>query len=356
MAMQRLIIRAGMGIFAASAMVASAGEPVEIKPRLPSGQVWYVEFVDTVEQNNAITDADTPMKVTIESTTTFKETVLAQTADKTELQIVYDRMAMNMNSVGIGKQNYDSEIPNMTRSGAMLGPICRNIIGGTLKAELDPSGKVTAIAGMNEVVEKIAKVTLGNFMFANIREGLTNEALQSEYIEPCFVYYPEKPVAVGDSWTRQYPTGGGRLGGQIATINAKLDRVSEEGGRKIAVISYEVARAPDPTRPAQPLGNGILVDFGGSNSKGTATYDFERGMFVELREQNDGVSTIRKQGAEAGSEARVMARVSNRGSRVITVLTEAQRSKQKAENAAKAAEIKKAELEKAKARGEAPKS
>lgn len=353
---QSIVLSVGLAVLGASAVAVSAGEPVEIRPKLASGSVWYAEFVDVLEQNIAVTDADTATTNSIESTFTFKETVLEQSAEKTVIGMTYDRMGMAMPMMGVKqKMHYDSEIPNMSRTGAMLGPICRNIIGGALKAEISAAGRVTSVTGMDEVVEKIAKVTLGNFMFANIKEGLTNEAVQSEYVEPRFALYPEKAVSPGESWTRQYPSAGGRMGGQITTINAKLDRVSEEGGRRVAVVSYETARAPDPTRPAQPMANGMLVDSGGSKSRGTATYDFERGMFVELREQNDGTLTIRKKATEPAAEAQVMARVSTRGTRTMTILTEEQRSKQKTENAAKAAEAKKAEEEKAKARGEAPK-
>ncbi len=106
----------------------------------------------------------------------------------------------------MGKTDYDSDNPPDKVPAAAKGAAA--LVGETVVIDFSPDGRVTRVVGMDALFEKVMKET-------ELPEGPTKEMLKEqlkkqfgdkamrESMEQLTAIYPDKPVAVGDSWVRK---------------------------------------------------------------------------------------------------------------------------------------------------------
>jgi len=326
-----------MLLMVAATVPAGAGEPIAIRPRWTAGDARYFEISESAVQTLAAPQAT--MKTAVDQVVGFREIVDEVTAEKIALTWVFERMALGLNSPTMGpKMEYDTDVPNLERTGKLVGPICRNFVGATLKLELDGQGKVTSFTGMKEAVDKVGKNTLGNMIFSQLREGMTDDLTRNEYVDSRMVLYPDRPVKEGDAWKAEVRRNDPRFGTLVTKYVVKFDRMTEENGRTLAILSYEGARSRAGAPSTRPGPMGQLWEYVEGAVTGSARFDPAKGTIIDQREQTAGSITIRD--PKAAPDAPATARIETRGTRAIVVMTQDERNEQKALHDKKSQELK----------------
>jgi hypothetical protein len=155
-----------------------------------------------------------------------------------------------------------AEDADATNDGQTVGRGLGAVVGQSFTMTLTPAGKVTGVAGLKAVADAVLKNTqlpagpTGAAIKKAVAEQFSEAAIR-EQTENMLAFYPDRPVAVGDSWTRKTKADRGlavitnttyTLTGRedgLATIELKA-KVSANPGAKptdagLAKIVYELA-------------------------------------------------------------------------------------------------------------------
>ena len=191
---------------------------------------------------------------------------------------------------------YDSENPPETLPMQAKG--FAGLQGQSLTLTFNDRGLVQDVAGVDEMLANVMKQfeEIDPAMKAQVEQGLRQqfgaEAIKSQ-METMFAIYPEEPVGVGDTWSKDVVLNTG-LPLKIATTYRVA---SIEGGRAALAIQSNITAAGD--EPMNMGGMEIVLDLSGTQ-KGMATMELGSGMVVasEMEQQvsgdmlvNDGAMT-----------------------------------------------------------------
>ena len=226
-------------------------------------------------------------------------------------------LAMQMQAMGMGKSFHiamDLTKGTIVVDGKSIqmpaGPMQQMLpLFENLSWTISPRGKLVAISGLPELLMTGGGAMPQMPMFANMAD------LQ-KLLKEIPAWFPEEPVAVGDSWDMQMPL---PLPGMSAdplpefAIKYTLERLGEIDGHRIARIGYEGVleganlAVPMPAGPAQQEGEAAecmsmalteTVD-------GQMYFDLDTGQFHSARgnvaiDVSVGVPLPAQEGAEAG--------------------------------------------------------
>ncbi len=170
------------------------------------------------------------------------------------VEVTFERIKANLQSPRM-RAEYDSEnppdsVPVMLRTFAALA-------GKTLVLEIDSSGRVLKVEGTDKLIAAIMEGSGGKALFSwqQLESEFGEAALKRRFGEWLEIY-PDKPVRVGDSWTRERALPvpvpittqvemelTGRQGG-IAELHVTTEAVTGEGGEMVqagpAKIRYDM--------------------------------------------------------------------------------------------------------------------
>jgi hypothetical protein len=313
---------------------AVGGEKMTIQPKWKAGQTHYLEFVDKATQKAGL------MSATVGSTEGVWEKVDKSSAEGTTITWSYDRSARSIEQMG-QVLSFDTDMPEAARNGDMLKPMSVEYIGMPLKLDFDGQGRCTSLTGMSAILDKIAKSAGANPIFAQFRAGISDERVRHSMVDERMALYPDKPVAVGDSWEKSIAQTNPQVGGTIATYTIKFDRVSKENGREMAVLTYDAVVKPDPAAKGKPNPTGMVMGVAGGSVKGTASFDPQLGAVVKQEEETR--LTIEARSATASApDAPPLMTIEVNSTRAITLMNETQRKEQKAINTRKNEDARKA--------------
>jgi hypothetical protein len=131
------------------------------------------------------------------------EVVDVSSADQYTVQMTFGRIQSSMQSMG-QTMVYDSDSPPDAPNPAF--DAYQAMIGKTLTITLRSNGKVEKLEGTDELIDAILGASPGAAgsaeMRAAMKEQYGDEALAS-MLQQSIAMFPDEPVAVGKSWTRE---------------------------------------------------------------------------------------------------------------------------------------------------------
>jgi hypothetical protein len=131
--------------------------------------------------------------------------VLSVENDTITSEISYDEIGMNMD-LGFMQMSFDSNTDDSIATESDLSPMLKAMINQPMTAVMDKRGKILSVGGydkisnamINSISEDIGE-SAKNEMLAQFERQLGEEALKKSFEQISF-YFPEKKVAVGDTW------------------------------------------------------------------------------------------------------------------------------------------------------------
>jgi hypothetical protein len=300
-------------------------ETIELKPRYTAGHQARLALASELTQK--ITAEGQPeITILYRDEVGFTRKVEEASADGARLALEFDRRAMSFNHPMMGNQRFDSDAGDKAEDNNSMSLIAAPWLGRKLELVLGADNSIKEIKGYKELMEAVDNSALGDMLYENLRAGMTEDNMGRSLHGGLFDYYPEKPVAVGDTWTRTVANPAQTLGTIEVTYNAKLDKIEERDGRKVAVITYTTS-SKLTSAGQSPMGTPELVD---SKGQGTAVVDIETGLPIE--QSNEGARILKfTQPGQDGAAGQQMT-LDGQTKSSLRVLSDEQRAAQKEEN------------------------
>lgn len=339
-----------LGVVCASGVVVRAAETVMLRPTFTQGDSKYIELdQQVVMKRSGRGMPGGSMTINIRRIYGFIQEVKATSPAKTYLNLTFDRVSQKIDAGSMMDFYFDSDAPYHEDTKPLVAAAMSPMLGQSLQIELDEDLHVTTASGMIPLRTHLTKEAGENlFLRQFIWPELDDTRARVFYGESRFALYPNKEVKVGDEWTRTFTDKNPQIGEARHTYNCKLDRISEEAGRKVAVITFEGTVANKELAPGTtPSADQMKID---GQSTGTGTFDIDQGIIV--KSVLEGKTKIRPLG-ENGEEAKDGVKIDLDIKTTWTVTPAAERAKIKEENARAAEAAKKAEAEKKAARKKA---
>jgi hypothetical protein len=270
---------------------ASAQESVTLKWKLEEGTAFYANNVTDMDMSMKILNMDVDMKMKITAVQRFK--ILSAKPGATTVEMTMQRMDMDVKADAL-----PGGIPG-------LGAIGERVKGATLTATLDAKQNVTKLEGYEKFLDKLAGDD--EMVRKQMKQQFSEEAVKQMFSQ-VFAFAPDKPVKVGESWTRtdKMPTAGVE-----ATVKQKykLESVSN-GVAKIAVsgdLSFKAGKG------FAGLPEGVEVskfDMKADKYTGTLLFDTKAGRLTENKLDMDmrGDMTIGVGGQSVEMSMKIKAR------------------------------------------------
>ncbi|MCG8404778.1 MAG: DUF6263 family protein [Phycisphaerales bacterium] len=252
---------------------AVAVEMVELKAKFKPGHVTYYEKQDDTEQS-----MDGPMgKMHMKSnqTTGVMLKVESSSKDHAKISMTFDRMKVTMDAPPmVNDMSYDTDLAD-DGSAPQLMQVLTPMVGSTITLELDQNNQATSAAGIEEMLAKIEKTAGQNPFFIGMKQALNEERAKQDWNYGHLAILPNKKVKAGDQWDMKLRKRIALIGSEVTVVydcNCKLDRVTEEKGRKIAVITFS-GKSTGLAEAAMP--QSMKVESG--TLSGTAKFDINSG-------------------------------------------------------------------------------
>lgn len=313
----------------------AAAQSVNLKPQFKPGTSCYVETDQDINQKLSGGQFGEGMTVRVHQIMGMDQKVEGASDGAVKVLLTYARVMQSIESPQMPRPiAFDSDGGKESRN-EMLADIFEPMLGKTLTMEVDKSGKIASFSGMEPILARLEESAAGNILYEQMKHGLDDDTMRHAWGASRLLYFPNKEVKVGDTWkaTVVQPS---RLTGDLEQeYNCKLDKIAEEDGRRLAVVSYTaVTRLAKDARPAADAD--VNIQFTSGTGKGTVWLDVAAGELVRLEEDSESKLVM---GGRPGTDPTApKIDVSVKMRQKTTVLTPAQREKQKAETARKAAE------------------
>jgi hypothetical protein len=254
---------------------AFAADQAELKLRLKKGQTYTITYAHESESTQTIPNVP-PQKMTQKLSVDYRIDVEQVDAEgAATLKVLYE--AISMSQAGpFGASQFDSRKQG---EGAPDEPLAQGLsamVGQSYTMVITPSGKVAEVRGVDKVLEAVLKQMKGeegpvrDMVVETVKRQLSNEAVR-EQMQNLFAFYPEKPVAVGDTWTGKSKANAG-----VSLLMDNSYTLKERKGGE-ATIAVESKAAADPEAKPNNLGGMTVRQDVKGTQKGTITLDEKTG-------------------------------------------------------------------------------
>lgn len=239
-------------------------DAVNLRLRYQVGQTYRCTM--QVKKSTARSYRGTELKSTQTRETTYTCKVKAVDNKGTAtIEMTIDRIVSDT-SAG---DHLDSSDPK-TASPTFGTQVLRLMVGHTLTLRIEPSGRIVELKGMEAILEDIMRGLLPKdtdtrkATLPDTHQDLGNEANEALRVqmEAFAGVYPDKPVAVGDTWD-QY------------TLDSRNNGV--------ATVSFEKVIEQDQDAEPQPWSDGTLHFHLAGTRKGIVQIDEQTGLIIEGR-------------------------------------------------------------------------
>lgn len=197
-----------------------------------------------------------------------------------DLEFLSTRLGMTMGDRKL--LDYDSTQPAGDEKTNPVAGFFGKIVGAKLEYQLDASNDVTAITGVNELMDKLVKgmpamaVAPLKTMFG---EGYFKLLMSSSK------YLPAHPVAPGDSWPVQLKFPMELLGTLVLDYTFNFKGWEKHGVRECARLEFSGTVKSETGTATKSLGIGMEIKDG--TSSGTCWFDPELGTIIETTANQD---------------------------------------------------------------------
>jgi hypothetical protein len=169
------------------------------------------------------------------------------------------------------KITYDSANP--TAANTTLADFFKQLVGTEFKLTLDKDMKVTKIEGRDEFLKKLGQA---NQTMEPLLKKVLNEDALKQMADPSFGMVPGKPVARGESWTRESRLNLGPIGNYKNSYKYTLEKV--EGDKANVKVECKLTYEP-PTDAGEGLPFKIKsAKLESKEAGGTIVFDVKKGQ------------------------------------------------------------------------------
>ena len=331
----------------------TAEDAILLKPKYEVGRTRYIENHISMDMTQSMGQAQ-GVKGSIERTFGAMQEVKEGSESGGKWQMTFDRVAQDFKFSGMTAL-FDSDDPNNEDASPSLAAFVKPMLGMSLNLKIGADGEISSCEGMKEIVKKISARGPSTFSMMMLPE-MTDDRAKSTWGDSLLILYPNKKVKVGDTWKKSVEVTAPKLGKITSQYDCKLDKITEQGGRKVAVVEYHstsrIADSPadvaadkadddkkddaaadkdsasgtkKDTKPAEPTSK---LD---GKSTGRAVFDVET---CELLSRTDnGSVVIQMSMAPGGPKMTIEQTIKTQ----VTIFSETDRKKAKAEIAKKVA-------------------
>ena len=201
----------------------STSDAVELKFNLEKGKTYVYAMKTHFDMNMEMMgkkmetggDVDFGFKMKVEDVDAQGNRMLSNT---------YDAIRFRMNAMGVD-MGYDSKNTGDTTKESMMSGMFRKIfsgmVGKTFKMTMSPSGEVSKIEGLTEMVQSMSEhldlpENMREKMSGQFKESFNEEQIKQSF-QQGFGFYPGKPVKPGDSWTKNMKTNMNKMAMDVDT-------------------------------------------------------------------------------------------------------------------------------------------
>ena len=257
-----------------SLALAPAADDVTIRWKLTKDDTFYTKTVTVMEQTMSVMGNDMEQNHTQTAVSKFKVLKADDTGTVIEQTIV--------------RTEVEGNIPG-------IGEAAKKLNGAVLKFTFDPELKVTKVEGFQAMLDKIAD---GNDEILKVIKASISEDMYKIAVEDLFRMGNSKPIAVGDTWKKNYDMPLGPLGHM--EMNAKYKYEGPESG--LEKITFTADAKFGPPKEGAELGPITIVkaDLKTDSFSGTILFDSKAGRLKESKTEMkmNGSMTMKVMGNE----------------------------------------------------------
>lgn len=203
--MRRYTLALG-GILIIVALLASCGggaEKLDLRLRLEAGKSYGAKMVADQTITQTLAGQTQTMSQTIGMAYTYH--IQSVEPDGTMgIQVTYDWVQVRRDGP-MGSFSYDSANPPATIPDSALGYAA--LVGLGFSMQVRPNGEIVDVQGADEMLSRMLDAlsmpagSERDELEASLRPQFGSEALKESF-EKAALFYPDKPIAVGESWSR----------------------------------------------------------------------------------------------------------------------------------------------------------
>jgi len=189
--------------------VAGAQEKTDLRLQLQQGASYTLQYVQTLHVRTERATAAGPVgaeEFTQTNGTGYRFDVLSVGPDgKARVKVTFERVLIKDQGPA-GSVDYDSADPPAEVPFAVRIPAA--LVGKHFTMTISPKGLISDVQGVEEMVSQVVEDLEDvpepdhSRMVTDVQQQFTNETMLA-MMQPLLDVYPEKPVAVGESWERK---------------------------------------------------------------------------------------------------------------------------------------------------------
>ena len=186
----------------ALALAPAQADAVTLKWNLKPGDVFYSKNATVIDMTVGVMGQMIDQKQEINAVLRYK--VKSADGDALVLELTYVDM-------------------KMVAPGADTSAVTTALKGESVTATLDKKYNVTKVDGHNKLVENLAQ---GDPMAKALLSAIISEDSVKQMFSTLFALTPEKPIKIGDTWTKEESMDAGGIGKITAKSKYKLSKLS----------------------------------------------------------------------------------------------------------------------------------
>jgi hypothetical protein len=238
-----------------------SAETVTFKQDLPAGTYYSTMLMNTDQTMD--TGPMGPMTSKIKMLMVAKYDVSqADAQGMRQVRFNYERIVQDMSAMGGAMvMSYDSDNPQAAGGqGAMLAQVYQPMLEAKFVITMDKDGQVTQVQGVDEMLQAMGqKNPQSRAMLAGMKEAFGKEAI-AKMINQARDFMPDKPVAVGESWTNQQTISAPMIGDLQLESTSTLVDLSSDGDGRVAEIDIKGTATSSGAAQAANLPTGGAMD------------------------------------------------------------------------------------------------
>lgn len=314
-----------VGACSLSCQSSQDGDRAVLKPKFELGRVTYLETRgEKVIESTLL--GSTPEKQTERrgGMIGFLQSVESIAEDGTaRVKLQFDRLALSSTQEG-KTVAYDSDRDDPYGPGRPWAEIITPMLGRSVRMKIDKDLAVTSCVGMKETRRRVQQKNWDNPFCERIKDSLLTNAAMKLMMELHLAPYPNRAVAIGDSWEHTI-----RSHGIVQEFRFTVERFAHREGRREVVVAFTLQlRQEEEKKPYTEDGYTTTVKENQGQGRGWVTFDGATGELLECYEEAQQTMryVMSAQGRKQTWEYQNTATCKDRA----RVLTEEQRSREKA--------------------------
>lgn len=219
-----------------------AADTYTLKYNLEKGKTYKQHSVTEMDATMNAMGQDIKMDMSMDIDINYE--VTGKNNGVYDIRMAYQKLKMDMTSPTA--YSFDSDAPESSSDNNSIVGALKSFVGVPIDIQLTQQGKVNSVKGVDKLLGKMDSV--GNPQFKQMLSQQFSEETIRNMIEQISAYFPDKPVAINDSWdvATEVNTNGvdidskmkltlKQVSDNVATLDCTGTLATPEGGAKFQV-------------------------------------------------------------------------------------------------------------------------